>query len=437
MNIFQTTVVRFGASEYISRIRPQSGASDSLSSGGLSDLYSNETSTSFVYQDRIGGGTYLGIGSHHNFDHICRTRPDQVVLVDVARSVTDHLVSFRALLKLAKNPFEFLCLAGSIMPIDEARKINITDDIQLQQAVNDHIFRTDRELESEPHGIKEVALKNLAYAKDHLSSEEEYQILESFIKHQCDPDNFNHGNTKMVLARLFDQTYYSYFLGHKNSWQSYQNDWLKSLESYNFLHRLALNNKIAVLEGDIASAEVIASIRQSLEEEGPAQQAKITTAYFSNVEKLLVLAGEYEEFIDGLRTLPWSDSLLILRTYSYITTHKVKPDNFYYQLKDPFFYQVLEGPLAKYFFEVGQLPADEKELVKFFLLGEALKALLVGPASLDQVRECFDQILAYLDKNNSGDRLFFKEERRQPPIACLDLPSLIDEFRTSISSSDK
>jgi hypothetical protein len=414
INVFKVAAAKFSTSTYLGKIRPKETAPQPFCHGGFGDIFSNETSSSFSFKPKIAGGVYLGIGSHQNFDHIVRTNPDRVILADVSEEVVDHLIGLRALLKVAHNPFEFLCVAGSIMTIEDARKVKITNDSELMQAINTHIFRTDQPLIGKLQGDRKIADVNLAYARFHLRDEEEFKTFEKMVEYQCDPENFDWLPSRLLLKHLFKQTFFNPYLGQKNEWQDYQNNWLRSLELYDLLRRLALADQIAILQGNIADSAVHETIRESLSEiEAETEEPqKITTAYFSNVEKYIIFTGQYREFVEGLRTLPWSDEPLALRSYSYVTDRKVNLyDNCMLDQKDPFFYQVSEGQSAR-FFDEDELPSNEEELIKSFLFTEAVKKLLQYGRSIEKVK-------LFVRENGSD---FF--EINSSGEAYLDIPAL-------------
>lgn len=92
------------------RIFPANGVIDLTGSRASCSGYtlSNEDSRRFVYSRRNIGGTYLGIGSHQNFDHICRLKPNRAILIDISDQVSAHLSELRTGLTTAKGPENIL-----------------------------------------------------------------------------------------------------------------------------------------------------------------------------------------------------------------------------------------------------------------------------------------------------------------------------------------
>jgi hypothetical protein len=376
-----------------------------LQLGGIGEVFSNERAGSFVYPRKTRGGVYLGIGSHQNFTHICGTRPERGVIMDVSADVTSHLAFLRTTLKLANNPLEFLALLSSVKTLTSMRQIAIKDDEQLWSAINEHILRPGLKY-GKTQGPKNVAMKNLAFAAERFGSEEMCSFRE-FVLNNCVGVNFNFAPPRSLTDSLY--------VDDVNG----RNIWLRSLSAYSFLHDMAVSGKIAIIEGNIADREVIKAIRKDL------GRNEISAAYFSNVEKYIVSTGGSEDYYDGLRSLSWSSDPLVLRTFSYLAGRKVEPYRFQAEANntDPFMYQALTGKAARFFDDPA--PERERDAARNFLFRHAISELMRNNAS-------YEEIYGFVFRNGGA---FFDSDwvvalpLSETLVAHLDIPALTKQFQ--------
>lgn len=374
-------------------------------SGGFGDIHSNERLSGFTYGQRETKGIYLGIGSHQNFDHICKIKPQKSIIVDVSVDVADHLSAIKTLLKITKNPFEFLAFAKSAMLIKEARNIAIQDDNELLSAISKHIFDISDPIKNEGCGNMMIAQKNLQYARGAIKDAEEFALLTEML---TNPE-------KRFLRDIFLYSFFHIWTG-ETSLKPYQNEWLFTMESFNYLRERAINNDIAIIEGNIADRKVSRVINQAMSEAGSDVKKEIGAAYLSNVDKYVCFAGEYGQYIKNLKALTWADDPLVLRTYSYVAAAKIDTMQHFRGFVDPFYYQVLEKPLSRFFDHDGAT-GDEKKLIKMFLMKEAMVQLL-------KLQDDFPAIKKYVDKN--AKKFFCCTDSMR---AYLDIPALVAQFK--------
>lgn len=404
MSIFSAAVTRIKSPAYINKMRPPGHMAGPFENGGIGDILSNEILSRFRYRTQKIDGIYLGIGSHQNFDHICRLKPQRSIIVDVSDAVADHLSAVKTLLKITKNPFEFLAFAKSAMLIDEARNIPIKDDNELLSAISRHIFDISDPIKEEGYGNMEIARKNLLYAKELIKTPEELALLTEMLTKR----------EKRFMRDIFLQTFFHIWTGER-SLMPYQNEWLFTVESFGYLREQAVNDGIAIIEGDIADERVSEVINREISELGPDVKKEIGAAYLSNVDKYVFLAGEYGQYLKNLRSLAWADDPLVLRTYSYVAAEKIDTLMHFRGFVDPFYYQVLEKPLAR-FFDYDGIPDNEEGLIKMFLMKEAMIHLL-------RLQDNFPDIKRYVDEN--ADRFFCCAGSN---AAYLDVPALAAHF---------
>jgi hypothetical protein len=410
MSIFSTSVTRIKAPAYIRKIRTP-GCAVGFDSGGLGDIHSNEILSRFAYGPRETKGIYLGIGSHQNFDHICKIKPQKSIIVDVSGDVADHLSAIKTLLKVTKSPFEFLAFAKRAMLIRDARNVPVRNDSDLLSAVSKHIFDISDPVKNEGFGSRVIAEKNLRYAEGSINDAEEFALLTEML---TKPE-------KRFLKDIFLYSFFNIWTG-ETSLKPYQNGWLFNMESFRYLRERVLNNDIAIIEGNIADKKVSKVIDQAISEAGPDVKKEIGAAYLSNVDKYVRWAGEHRQYIKNLKALPWADDALVIRTYSYVAAEKIDTWQHFRGFVDPFYYQVLEKPLAC-FFDHDRPTNSEKKLIKTFLMKEAMIQLL-------KLKDDFPEIKTYVDKN--ADKFFCCANAN---VAYLDIPALIAQFKKENSGN--
>jgi len=261
-------------------------------------VFSNETSGRYKYPDIKRGGDFLGVGSHQNFDHICRTLPDNAIIVDISETVPKHLEGMMAAIKLTKNPFEFWSFLGGIMSLDAAAKVQFGSDLEMDTKIRRSLFDTLSPMDHPPAISVEAEQFNRKFAHEKLC-EEDLASLTEWMK--SDPDN------SPMIQRLFGQTYCKnarFYVDHAGK---LDNIWLKSCAAFSFLRSLIISGNITVIQGDISDDRVLSEIRD--------RTTKITACYLSNAEECLPQTDDVVPFKQLFGMLPWDKNPLMLRSH--------------------------------------------------------------------------------------------------------------------------
>jgi len=261
-------------------------------------VFSNEQSSRFKYPTARRGGEYLGIGSHQNFDHICRTSPDKAILVDISDEVPRHLEGLMAAMKIPHNPLEFWSLLGNIMPVESAREVRIDSDLHLKTSIKELLFDPYSPMKEPPAQSPEAARKNEALARKELSPDE-FNMFMEWTKERHDD--------MPMIQRLFQQTY----CVDRKLFVEYacdqDNIWLKSLGAFSFIRSLIVSGNIIVIKGDISDDRVLDEIR--------GRTSNLTTCYMTNVRESIKLDTVPVPFGSLFRMLPWSGKPMLLDSH--------------------------------------------------------------------------------------------------------------------------
>lgn len=393
-----------------------------MASGGFADIFSNEDSNRFNIPlsrpgTEEGAKIYLGIGSHQNFDHICRIRPDNAVLVDITKEVTTHLAGFRAALKVSRNPLEFLSVVTSGMPLSDAQKVDVDSDITLNAEICRDLFDTATDISFHFRGDPLIAENNMATAGTILKDKDDLRALSGLTRRAG-----SYGHSDFVI-QLFMQTFFNRHIGTRNYPQNYQNSWLKDLGDYGFIRSLALNGGMSIIQGDIsdpAVADTIRSISRDVSGTGE-NPALLSYAYLSNVENVIFHSGTHDAYYRNLARLPWAKDPVILRSFSYLSDQKVENSyKFWTDILDPFYYQTLESDCAR-FWEDDTSGMNPEKMVKLFLFRQAMQLLAKSGYDFCEARSIV---------NNLGQKHFKYFRVVNPEVGYLDIPALLDDVRT-------
>lgn len=274
--------------------------------GGYFDtdnLISNETS--YVQAvDRLAPtrGVYLGVGPEQNFNYIARLRPSWAFIVDIRRdNLLQHLM-YNAIFEHADSPYEYLCWLfsrpiaempprsagmepllvafGSTAPDAETFSGNL-------EAIFDHITNRLRiELSTEDREVIR-------------------SIYATFFREQLEIRFRSHGRPPMPYHPSYRA------LVTARGRQGREAHFLASPQDYLFVRDLARRRRLVPIVGDFSGSHALRALGDFLRKRGES----VGAFYVSNVEYYLIRAGEFESYVENLRSLPWEEDSLFIRAY--------------------------------------------------------------------------------------------------------------------------
>jgi hypothetical protein len=278
--------------------------------GGYFDtdnLISNERTYGRII-DRLEpvGGAYVGVGPEQNFSYIARTRPRWAFIIDIRRdNMLQHLL-LNAILANAESPLEYLCLLFSRpLPTNHPPPTPETPGVA---------GLVERLEERTPSAV--LFERNLERLLDHIEDEidslltpEDRQTIRemygAFFRHQLDLRFQSHG--RPVFFR--NPSYRALLL--ERSPGGADASFLGSSDDYAFVRRLALEDRLVPVVGDLAGDHALRAVGRFVRERGET----VSTFYTSNVEFYLLRAGRYRSFVENVRSLPTNEKSLFLRAY--------------------------------------------------------------------------------------------------------------------------
>jgi hypothetical protein len=110
-------------------------------------------------------------------------------------------------------------------------------------------------------------------------------------------------------------------VGKKRGFESF----LSSQEIYDGIRALVKQNRVVAVRGDLTGKETISSLAKVLGDMGK----KIGVVYLSNAEKYFDWVPSYR---DNMRSLPWGEKSLVIRTAGWAQDHSAEDDPLYMYL---------------------------------------------------------------------------------------------------------
>jgi hypothetical protein len=273
--------------------------------GGYFDtdnLISNETAyTQVVHALEPMGGVYIGVGPEQNFQYIGRIRPSWAFILDVRRdNMLHHLLLNTALIE-SETPYEYLCFLFS-------RRCEESPDDDDWDGLIEAFDRTKPNAEIFSENLIKILDRIKGPLHFDLDSEQrdvvEF-IYRSYFEGQLGLRFHSYGRPPMP----YHPSYRTLLLAEGPDGQP--SDFLSRRGDYNHVRGLALRGRLVPVVGDFAGKHALRAIGRFVRERGET----VSAFYLSNVEFYLIRNGVYSDFVENVRSLPITESSLLIRAY--------------------------------------------------------------------------------------------------------------------------
>jgi hypothetical protein len=279
-------------------------------SGGYFDtdnLISNEASYLHVIgairSVGVKGGAYLGVGPDQNFSYITASRPEIAFILDLRRDNQLLHLLFKSVFESARNRLEFMCLLfGRPVPANpqawNARSLN--DLIAYIDATPADTIRHQRD-----HKLLVDRIRSYGIPLGSADLATLSRFHDEFTRSGLDLRFTSYGRGPRSYYPTIRQLYLEKDLSGK------QANFLAREDDYQFLRDLERRGRVIPLVGDFGGRRALKGIAAFLQ----GHHLGVSLFYTSNVEFYLFRQGTFRRYVENMRTLPWSDPALVIRSY--------------------------------------------------------------------------------------------------------------------------
>jgi len=290
------------------------------------NLISNETSYLHVMDKlrelNVRGGVYVGVGPDQSFSYIAKIRPRMAVIIDIRRdNLLQHLI-FKSLFSHAHNRIEYLCMFfGKPFP-----KTKGWETRGIKELV-DYIDNTASEPKLFEKSQKQLIIDVQRYGITLSASDTETvsKILKAFYTAGLDIRYSSYHRPPRSIYPTYRDLLLERTLGGEV--QNYFN----SEDDFQFIKKLEEQDLIVPVVGDLSGPQALKAIGKYVAE----LKDHVSAFYVSNVEFYLERQGTYNKFIENVKSLPFDEHSVIIRSYFnyYAPPHpQAEPNHFSTQL---------------------------------------------------------------------------------------------------------
>jgi hypothetical protein len=293
---------------------------------GSDNLVSNELSYQHVLgklkEMNINGGAYLGVGPDQNFTYIAQIKPRIAIMIDIRRDALVQHLLFKALFMMSRNRVDYLSqLFARPLPKDFKKwnerpirdLVEYFDRTPLDQKIAD---KTKDEIH------KRLASFGIPLTpRDHETIDEIYQAFYS------DCLEVRYTIRDRPTGRFFPA--YRDLLLEKDLDGRYRN-YLANEADFQVIKGMHDRNLIIPITGDLSGKDgALKSVGNFLSE----INERVSAFYVSNVEFYLWRQDAMQRFVDNLKSLPFDDRSVIIRSYFnyayYTSVHPQTIENYF------------------------------------------------------------------------------------------------------------
>lgn len=295
--------------EYVTALSEPEGYFDT------DNFISNETSYLHVVpnlKERVRPGfVYLGVGPDQNFSYIVHTQPALAIIVDIRRqNMLEHLL-YKALFELSANRAEFLAMLLSREPPAGQVPEGLSSLLSLIRRAPASRGRYEANLKVVRDRIAQYDL-NLSN-DDWMKIEYVYRTFgEEGLDLRFSSIGRNNASNYPTFQSLLLQT------DRAGNAQGY----LSSEELFQWMKRFETENRLLPIVGDFAGPKAFKTIAAFLKERGLA----VSAFYTSNVEYYLFSNGQWDAYVNNVRSLPVAEDSVFIRAY-FSNTGGTHPQN--------------------------------------------------------------------------------------------------------------
>lgn len=251
----------------------------------------------------VRGGVYIGVGPDQNFSYIADIRPDLAFIVDIrADNRLQHLM-FKTLFEAARTRVDYLALMVGAPPpgdLDTWSGASIEDIV----AYLDSVPRDSNHVQASRHVVMS-ALPDVGWPMSAEDAETVGRFHDEFMRAQLDLRFRSHNRS----PRPYYPTLRTLIL--ERDLTGRRRSYLADEEDFQFLKRLAHEDRIVPVVGDLAGAHAVREIGRLVAARG----GVVSALYASNVEYYLWRSGTFDRFADNVASLPIDDRSVIIRSY--------------------------------------------------------------------------------------------------------------------------
>ena len=253
------------------------------------------------------GGVYLGVGPEQNFTYIVALKPKLAFIVDIRRGNLHEQLLYKAFVEMSSTRAEFLSrLFARKRPADlpSNASVDALFSAFLAAAPSEELFK-----------------ENLQAAKDRLTREHKFALLDSDLKgleyvysaffHGGPELNYSFSPTGAGFGGGGFPTYME--LMNETDGQGERRSYLATEENFRALREYERNNAIVPIVGDFGGEKALRAVGDYVRQ----HNATVTAFYTSNVEQYLFQeAYAWRRFLQNVSTLPVDGRSTFIRSIS-------------------------------------------------------------------------------------------------------------------------
>jgi hypothetical protein len=279
-------------------------------SGGYFDtdnLISNEASylhvAGTVRAMAVKGGAYLGVGPDQNFSYITLSRPAIAFILDLRRDNQLLHLLFKSIFETSPTRLSFLAsLFGRPAPAQTTawRTRPLAD---LLAYIDQQPADTLRHARSHAALVERIRGYGPRLTPTDLATLRRFH--DEFVQAGLDLRFTSYGRGPRSYYPTIRQLYLEHDLAGRPA------SFLSREEDFQFLRSLQLRGRVIPVVGDFGGRRALEGIGRFLGARGLA----VSVFYTSNVEFYLFRQGTFWRYVENVRSLPWNNPGLMVRSY--------------------------------------------------------------------------------------------------------------------------
>lgn len=251
----------------------------------------------------VPGGAYLGVGPDQNFSYVTAARPSLAFIVDLRRDNQLLHLLFKSIFETARTRVEFLAtLFGRPAPPRPAawRSRPLAE---LLAWVDSTPPDTAGHAPAHTALVQRIRGYGLPLAAADLSTLRRFH--DEFRRAGLDLRFTSYGRGPRSYYPTIRQLYLERDLNGQPA------SFLAREDDYAFLRGLQQRGRVVPVVGDFGGQRAIQGIARLLAGRG----LTVSVFYTSNVEFYIFRQGTFRRYVENMRSLPWADPGLIVRSY--------------------------------------------------------------------------------------------------------------------------
>jgi hypothetical protein len=252
----------------------------------------------------LSAGAYVGVGPDQNYSYIAEMHPDLAFIIDIRRqNMLQHLY-YKVLFALSRNRMEFLerVFGREITPAPaDPESLRIND---LLKYIDDSALDADIARSKVEQAIAVLRAWNLGLSEEDFKSVR--YVAEAFVAQGPD--------LKFSSQRRPPRPQYPTYraLIEQTDQDGVQVSYLAEESRFQVVKELHRRHRIIPVIGDLAGSKAVQEVARELRRRG----VEVRVFYTSNVEYYVFRSGQWDAYVQNLRSLPLAANAHIIRSYA-------------------------------------------------------------------------------------------------------------------------